>query len=133
MGCPEGVILDDPLNFSVAVHDPDTGALVDVAPNFRIYKDATGVLVFSGTMAKLGGPTTTGFYFASVLCTGANGFEIATAYTLCIEATVALIKGGVAYGFTVYERVPEALGIPITIQGYDAMTGKPIQIVGRYR
>jgi len=133
MGAPEGVVLDDPLNFSVGVHDPDTGALVDAVPNFRIYNHATGALVFSGTMTKLGGPTTTGFYFASVLCTAANGFEIATAYSLCIEATVGPVTGGLAYGFTVYERVPEALGIPITIQGYDAVSGKPIQIVGRYR
>ena len=136
MGCPTGVLLDDSLQFSIAVHDPDTGAKsnADSAPEYKVYDNSEiDVVVDSGTMSRINSSTLTGFYIAELLCSPTNGFTDSADYTICIEAEVNSIVGGITYGFTVYEKIEIAIGVPITIQGYDAVTGQSVMISGRYK
>ena len=136
MGCPTGVLLGDSLQFSIAVHNPETGGKSDAdsVPVYRVYDNSDiDVVVHSGTMSKINSSTLTGFYIAELSCSSTNGFIDSAGYTICIEAAVDSIIGGITYGFAVYEKIEIAIGVPITIQGYDAVTGQSVMISGRYK
>jgi hypothetical protein len=105
MGCPDTAILDgEPLIFSVCVHDPDTAALTDATPSYRIYEATTGTPVATGTMSKLDDANTVGFYATSLTCSTANGYEAGKTYTILVTASVGGVDGGISYGFTVQEN-----------------------------
>lgn len=101
MGCPAETVIGQNLVFAVACHDPDTGVLTDAdsAPTYRVYENETATPILTGTMAKLDGANTTGFYSELIACTAANGFENGKTYTIYIEATVDGDTGGISYGF----------------------------------
>ena len=131
MGCPTDVIIGENLVFSVRTHDPDGGALTDADndPSYRIYRDDTGSLAANGTMSKLDDANTTGLYAESC---ATDDFVDGKSYTLSIDATVDSITGGITFGFMAHEKVDIAIGVPIKIQGFDAVGGKQVHIVGRY-
>jgi len=113
MGCPSFVIIGNTLTFSITTHDPDTGVLTDAAavPDYWIYEDETGVSINANTpnadvMAKVDDAHTTGFYSETITCSVANGYEDGKTYTVYIEATVDGDRGGMAYSFTAYTRLP---------------------------
>jgi hypothetical protein len=133
MGCPDVVILDEYLTFSVAVHNPETGGLQDASPTYRIYDDVTKLLILSGNMTKLGDVSTTGFYIENFICTAAQGFEDGKGYTICIEGPTLEVTGGITFSFRCFEKIVDGLGLPIIIQGYDALAGRQVQIVGKYK
>ena len=114
MGCPTGVKIGDNLVFSITTHDPDTGTLTDAdsTPTYRVYEDETATPIFTGTMTKLDGSNTTGFYAEEIQCTAGNGFENGKSYTIYIEATVDTDTGGISYGFKAYDYI-KVLGVPI--------------------
>jgi hypothetical protein len=103
MGCPNEVVLENNLVFSVCTHDPDTGVLTDAdaAPDYRLYEDETATPILTGIMAKLDDANTTGFYTELVACSAENGFEVGKSYTIYVAATVDSDTGGISYGFTV--------------------------------
>ena len=136
MSCPIGVLIEDFLPVSITVHDPETGAKTDAdsAPTYKVYANTDlDTIVYEGTMSKIDSASLTGFYFASIPCTNANGFLHDKEYTICIEAIVDSTAGGITYGFKAFEKLEIAIGIPIQIQGYDAYTGQPVQIAGHYK
>jgi len=132
MACSESVLIGRNLVFSITTHAPDTGTLsdADTAPTYKIYDDADNSLVESGTMVKIDA-TEDGFYSESLSCDTPN-FEEGKTYTLCIKATVDGDTGGMVYGFSTHEEISIGLGVPIKIQGFDAMSGKNVYITGRY-
>lgn len=109
MGCQSTVLLGNNLTFSICTHDPDTGVLTDAdsAPTYRVYEDETATAIMNGTMSILDTSNTTGFYTELIACTALNGFEIGKSYTIYIEATVDSDRGGICYGFTVLDNVPD--------------------------
>ena len=116
MGCPAECEIGDNLVFSICTHDPDTGVLTDTAvddlPTYRIYEDETATAILNGSMSKLDGSNTTGFYTELIEVTAANGFEAGKTYTIYIEATVDSDTGGIAYSFKVpntwYKAITES-------------------------
>ena len=101
MGCQSDVYIGHYLTFSIATHDPDTGALTDADanPTYRIYEDETAVPILTGTMAILDDVNTTGFYTERIECSAANGFENGKSYTIFIRAVVDSDPGGITFGF----------------------------------
>ena len=132
MACPESVLIGKDLEFSVAVHEVDTGELVDAdsLPTYKVYKNSDYSLITSGTMTKIDA-TEDGFYAESLTCS-TNDFNDGESYTLIIKAIVSTASGGITYGFTTYDEIIPAIGIPIIIQGFDALSGRNVQISGRY-
>ena len=131
MGCQKKVSLGDSVIFSICCHDPDLGVLTDAdaAPSYRVYEDETAIPVSGGKMAKLDDANTVGFYSAKIACTGRNGFEVSKTYTIYIEATVDSDTGGMCYAFVVK---PGAWN-NMMLDGFEEITGKPVQINGRIR
>lgn len=101
MGCQSEVYIGDYLTFSIATHDPDTGALTDAdaEPAYRIYEDETAGAILNGTMSLLDAGNTDGFYTERIHCSVANGFEDRKSYTIYIRAVVDLDPGGIALSF----------------------------------
>lgn len=133
MGCPGSVIINSNLHFNIAIRNGETGQLSDANsdPIYRIYDDETNTLLISGTMTKLGTLPVVGFYAGVQLC-GDTYFTDGKSYILCIEATVGQITGGISFGFNAYDEISTLIGVPIMIQGFDAISGKQVQIKGRY-
>jgi len=76
--------------------------------------------------------TETGFYTKSLIC-DIPDFEDNKSYTLCVKATVDSVTGGIVYKFSAHEEIDTPIGLPIIIQGFDAMSGRQIHITGRYK
>jgi len=106
MGCQSEVTIGDNLTFTVTTHDPDTGVLTDAdaVPSYRVYEDETGTPILTGSMAKLDGDNTTGYYSEQIACTSGNGFESGKSYNIYISATVGGDTGGLSYGFRTLAR-----------------------------
>lgn len=84
--------LNDVLTFYADTTDTDTGQAADATtvPTYRIYLDAGGTPLVTGTMAILDDANTAGWYAGQITLSTANGFIIgAHQYAVRIQATVA--------------------------------------------
>ena len=106
MGCPSETELDGTLVFSVTIHDPDTGNMIDAdtVPTYRVYEDETTTAIATGSMAKLDDGNTTGLYSEQLTCSTANGFETGKTYTIHILGTVGGVTGSITFVFKVMSR-----------------------------
>lgn len=82
----------DNLTFPANTHDPNASPPVatdaDSAPTYRVYENETTTPLLTGSMAKLDGGNTTGFYSEQIALSTVNGFEVGKSYTIYIEATI---------------------------------------------
>lgn len=132
MACPDSVLIDKNLEFDITVHDPEDGQIVDAdsVPTYKVYRYSNKSLVTSGTMTKFDA-TENGLYSESLLC-DSNDFEDGETYLVLIKAAVNGVTGGITYGFTAHTEITAPIGYPVVIQGFDALSGKNVQISGRY-
>lgn len=95
--------IDDTLPFSVATHNPATGANADAtsAPAYRVYENETSTSIATGTMSLLDDANTTGFYAETLTLSAANGYENGKTYSIYITATVHGVSGAKVLTFTV--------------------------------
>jgi hypothetical protein len=84
-------------------YSPTTGgaADADVGPNYRIYKNGSVTAIATGTLNKIDGDNTTGFYSATVSLSPVKGFLSGKSYTVYIEATVDSVVGTVLHYFKI--------------------------------
>lgn len=82
-----------------------SAADADSAPAYRIYEEATGTPILTGTMDPLDAANTDGFYAKRIQLLAADGFEEGKDYACRILATVGALSNALPIQFSV---VPSA-------------------------
>lgn len=130
MSIPRTVLIGDYLTFSITTHNPENGNLSNATSVLFTVFNCIDEVVASGSMDQVG--TVTGLYKKLLLCETGT-FIDGEIYTLMITANVNGYVGGLSSEFTAYEKISTSLGCPIIIQGFDSISGRNVQIIGRYK